>query len=66
MKQFVAVVENPKGIVVGAQTWQGPIELPPEKQLPRSELASVALTLATEYGVDPASFTLAAPTPSPE
>ena len=64
MKTFVAVVENSQGIVVGAHTWHGTIDLPEEKQLPRAQLASVALTLATEYGVDPASFTLPAGLPS--
>jgi hypothetical protein len=64
VKTFVAVVENPQGIVVGAHTWQGTIELPEDKQLPREQLAAVALTLATKYGVDPASFTLPAGLPS--
>jgi hypothetical protein len=66
MKKFVAVIEDNHGQVIGAQTSEGQILLPEEKQLPRAQLAAVALTLATEYDVDPASFTLAAPTPSPE
>ena len=65
MKKFIAVVENPEGIVVGAQTDKGQILVAPEEQVPRAQLAAVAVTLANKYGVDPASFTLPEPTPAP-
>lgn len=65
MKTFVALVEDNSGRVIGANTVQGDITLLPEEIVHRSEFRSVAPLLATKYGVDPASFTLPAPTPSP-
>lgn len=66
MKTLLAIIEDDSGNVVGASTDQGDVMLPKEQIVPRGQLRQVAVTLATEYGVDPASFTLPGPTPSPE
>jgi hypothetical protein len=64
MKRLEAIIEDSAGNVVGAQTDQGEIRLAPEEIVPRGQLRAVAVTLATKYGVDPASFTLPAGLPS--
>ena len=71
LTKFVCVVEDAEGNVIGAQTSGGEIRLAPAEIVPRSELKTVAATLATKYGVDPTSFTLPAavpntPPPTPE
>ena len=65
MKKLIAIVEDRKGNVTGALTSAGEITLPEEKRMPREQLRNYALALAAEYEVDPASFTLPAPTPAP-
>lgn len=64
LTKFVCVVEDGEGNVIGAQTSGGEIRLAPEQIVPRADLKTVAATLATQYGVDPASFTLPAAVPN--
>lgn len=71
LTKFVCVVEDAEGNVIGAQTDRGEIRLDAAEIVPRAALKTVAATLATRYGVDPASFTLPAespntPPPAPE
>jgi hypothetical protein len=64
--KLLGIIENQHGIVIGAVTDTNPeLMLAKEDHVERSQLRGVALTLATKYGVDPASFTLPAPKPAP-
>lgn len=64
MKRFLAVIEDINGNVIGANTDAGDVMLAEEEIVPRSQLREAAITLATKYALDPASFTLPAPTPA--
>lgn len=66
MKTFRGVIEDGNAIVIGAVLDDGEVMLLPEERVHRSQLRTVAVTLATKYDVDPASFTLPEPTPAPE
>jgi hypothetical protein len=67
MKTLLGIIEDGAGNVVGAVT-----DLEPEMRLdegdimPRSQLRQNAVALAAKYDIDPASFTVPAPTPAPE
>lgn len=51
MKTLLAIIEDPHGNVVGASTDQGDVMLKPHEVTPRANLAAVAGTLATTYGI---------------
>lgn len=66
MKKILAIIEDSQGNVIGASTDEGDVMLPKEERVPRAQLRSAAVILASKHGIDPASFTLpAGPTPAP-
>ena len=51
MKTLLAIIEDDKANVIGASTDQGDIMLTAAEVVPRAHLRTVAVTLATKYGV---------------
>lgn len=52
MKKLIAVIEDPKGNVIGAYTDAGDVILEKSEIVPRAQLAAAAVTLATKYGIE--------------
>lgn len=52
MKTLISIIEDPVGNVIGATTNQGDVKLTPAEIVPRAQLAAVAVTLATKYGIE--------------
>ena len=51
MKTLVAIIEDPRGNVIGASTDAGDVMLPTGQAFPRSELRGKAIALATQFGI---------------
>lgn len=52
MKTLQSIIEDDKGNVIGASTDAGDIMLAASEVVPRSQLRTVAVTLATRYDVE--------------
>ena len=52
MKKLLAIIEDPKGNVIGASTDAGDVMLTHAEIVPRAQLAAAAVKLATKYGIE--------------